>query len=182
MSNKAQIVILCEDSVHYHFSKKYLELLGFNGKKIIGYYNPKGRSVGSGVAYVIGKYEREINALRSKSYLDCILVVMIDDDAQDNIRLLHNIYKPKQNEKIFILSPKRTIESWFYYIDTRDCSVEFHQDKDGNLKSYKQNYRNPKPTQFAKKLKNEICYKSLPQDAPDSLQDACGELARLLTR
>ncbi|MSP27831.1 MAG: hypothetical protein EXR80_05185 [Methylococcales bacterium] len=66
MDTKAQIFILCEDTVHYHFTKKYFELLGFNSRNIRGEYNPKGRSVGSGAKYVQDNYQKQLKAFHSK--------------------------------------------------------------------------------------------------------------------
>jgi hypothetical protein len=181
MNTKAQVFILCEDTVHYHFTRKYFEILGFNSGKIIGNYNPKGRSVGSGAEYVKDNYEKEVKAFHSKvSHLDYILVVIIDDDTKDNIRYLYQKYKPLSNEAILIFSPIRNIESWFYYIDTLDFNVENNRDEKGYIKDYALQYKKKsKPTEFAKKLKNEICINGLPENAPSSLHHACNELNRL---
>jgi len=178
MSNKAQVFILCEDTVHYHFARKYFELLGFNSRKIKGKYNPKGRSVGSGAEYVKENYEKEIRAFHSKNYLDYVLVVIIDDDTKDNIRQIYQKYVPLPNETILMFSPARNIESWFYYIDTGNFDAE-DKDEKGNVTDYKSQYRNSKPTEFAKKLKNEICINGLPENAPASLHHACDQLNRL---
>jgi hypothetical protein len=178
MSNKAQVFILCEDTVHYHFARKYFELLGFNSRKITGKYNPRGRSVGSGAGYVKENYEKEIKAFHSKNYLDYILVVIIDDDTKNNARYLYQKYAPSLNETILIFSPVRNIESWFSYIDTGNFHVE-EKDEQGNTTDYKSQYKNSKPTEFAKKLKNEICINGLPENAPASLRCACDELKRL---
>ena len=178
MSNKAQVFILCEDTVHYHFARKYFELLGFNSRKITGKYNPKGRSVGSGAEYVKENYEKEIRAFHSKNYLDYVLVVIIDDDTKDNIRQIYQKYVPLPNETILMFSPARNIESWFYYIDTGNFDAE-DKDEKGNVTDYKSQYRNSKPTEFAKKLKNEICINGLPENAPASLHHACDQLNRL---
>lgn len=171
MNCNAQIFILCEDTTHYHFTKKYFELLGFNSRKIRGDYNAKGRSVGSGAEFVKNHYEKELKAFHSKvTHIDCILVIVIDDDTKNHVQHLFNLYQPISNEKILIFSPKRNIESWFYYID-------------GNLidenEDYKKHYKNAKPTEYAKKLKNEICVNGLPENAPSSLHHACEELKRL---
>jgi cellulose synthase/poly-beta-1,6-N-acetylglucosamine synthase-like glycosyltransferase len=171
MNTKAQVFILCEDTVHYHFARKYFELQGFNSKKITGKYNPKGISVGSGAEYVKENYAREIKAFHSKvNHLDYILVVIIDDDTKEHIKSLYQIYTPLENEKVLIFSPKRNIESWFYYIDGNNVSES---------EDYKKNYRNTKPTEFAKKLKEEICAIGLPENAPSSLHHACKELNRI---
>ena len=178
MNNKAQVVILCEDTVHYHFARKYFELLGFKGK-ITGKHNPRGRSVGSGAEYVKDNYEKEIKAFHSKvNHLDYVLVVIIDDDTKDNAKNLYKKYTPSTNEAILIFSPVRNIESWFYYIDTSYFHAE-DKDNQGKIADYKSQYKGSKPTEFAKKLKNEICTNGLPQNAPPSLHHACSELNRL---
>ncbi|WP_394754720.1 hypothetical protein [Crenothrix sp.] len=179
MNSAAQVFILCEDTVHYHFARKYLELLGFNNRKIRGKYNPKGRSVGSGAKYVIENYETEVKAFHSKvNHLDYILVVIIDDDTTNNARSLYQKYAPLANETILIFSPVRNIESWFFYIDTGNASVE-KPNEQCQITDYKNQYRNTKPTEFAKRLKEEICINGLPENAPSSLHHACNELNRL---
>ena len=171
MNTKAQVFILCEDTVHYHFTKKYFELLGFNSRNIRGEYNPKGRSVGSGAKYVQDNYQKQLKAFHSKiNHLESILVIVIDDDTKEHIKKLHQIYPRLHDEKVLIFSPKRNIESWFYYIDGNFID---------EFTDYKNNYRNAKPTEFAKKLKNEICINGLPENAPSSLHHACHELNRL---
>lgn len=178
MSNKAQVIILCEDTIHYHFARKYFELLGFKGR-IIGRHNPKGRSVGSGAVHVIDSYEKEIKTFHSKvNHLGYILVVIIDDDTKDNARNLYKKYTPSSNESILIFSPMRNIESWFHYIETGNFNIE-DKDEQGRITDYKSQYKNSKPTEFAKKLKNEICTNGLPANAPASLRCACNELKRL---
>ncbi|NOQ34589.1 MAG: hypothetical protein GQ569_01675 [Methylococcaceae bacterium] len=171
MNNDAQIFILCEDTNHYHFARKYFELLGFNKRKIYSRHNPKRISVGSGAKYVENNYLQQIKAFKSKAnHLDCILIVIIDDDTKNLIQNLYQLYTPSANEKILIFSPKRNIESWFHYIE-------------GNLidetEDYKKNYRDAKPTEFAKKLKNKICINDLAKDTPSSLHHACKELEKL---
>lgn len=153
MSNNAQVFILCEDTAHYHFARKYFELLGFNNRKITGKYNPKGRIVGSGAEYVKENYDKEIKAFHSKNHMDYILVVIIDDDTKDNAKNLYQKYMPLPNETILIFSPVRNIESWFCYIDTDNFHVE-EKDEQGKTTDYKSQYKNSKPTEFAKKLKN----------------------------
>ena len=173
MNRSSQIFILCEDTTHYHFAnKKCFELLGFNSRKITGKYNPKGRSVGSGAVFVREHYKKELKAFHSKAtYLDYVLVVIIDDDTKDHVQNLFDYYQPLPNEKVLIFSPKRNIESWFYYADGN--SIDENED-------YKKHYKNAKPTEYAKKLKNEICINGgLPENVPSSLHHACDELKRL---
>jgi len=107
------------------------------------------------------------------------LSVIIDDDTRNRIQDLYDIYKPSKNENILIFSPKRNIESWFYFIDTGDINVEHNKDKNGKIRDYKPQYEYSKPTELAKKLKEEICLNGLPENAPASLRCACDELNRL---
>ncbi|MCX7098372.1 MAG: hypothetical protein NTV43_10770 [Methylococcales bacterium] len=172
-SKRPQIYILCEDKNHYYFARKYFELLGI--ENILGKYNPKGE--GSGADFVTKSYEKRFKAFRYKA--GSFLVVIIDDDTRDRIQDLYNIYKPSKNENILIFSPKRNIESWFHFIETGDMGVETHKDEKGKLMDYKSKYKSYKPTEFAKKLKEDICQKSLPEHAPSSLHHACNELKRL---
>jgi hypothetical protein len=186
MNTKAQVFILCEDTFHYHFARKYFELLGFNNRNIRGTFNPKGRSVGSGAKYVQDNYDKEVKAFHSKvNHLDSILVIVIDDDTKNindepknRVRILHEKYKPLANESILIISPIRNIESWFCYIDTNNTNVEI-PDENGEIQDYKKNYQNAKPTEFAKKLKEQICINGLPENILSSLRHACNELKRL---
>jgi hypothetical protein len=176
MSNKntGQVFILCEDSVHYHFIRKYLELLSFNSRNIKGCFNPKGRSVGSGAQSVQDNYKKQLQAFRSKVNKNkserLTLVVMIDDDTKDRIKKLYEIDEPTKSERVLIFSPKRNIESWFHYIDGNNINES---------DDYKKIYRNAKPTEFAKKLKEKVCVRGLPENAPSSLHHTCRELARL---
>jgi len=172
-SKRPQVYILCEGKNDYYFARKYFELLGI--KNILGKYNPKGE--GSGADFVTNSYEKRFKAFRYK--VGSFLVVIIDDDTRDRIQHLYDIYKPSKNENILIFSPKRNIESWFHFIKTGDINVETNVDKNGKIKDYKPLYKECKPTEFARKLKEEICLIGLPENAPSSLHHACNELKRL---
>lgn len=171
MSNRnAQVCILCEDTTHFHFARKYLILLGFNSRNIIPRHNPKGRSTGSGAVYVKDKYKNEVEAFRRKNRSSYILVVIIDDDTKNHLHNLKQIYSPNTTEKILLFSPARNIESWFHYIEGNAI---------GETEDYKKLYYQSEPSKFAKKLKQDFCSNSLPCDAPSSLHQACNELKRL---
>jgi hypothetical protein len=171
--HQPQVVILCEDNTHYHFARKYLQCRGF--KKIRKKMPFKGG--GSGEQYVREHYAQELKAYRSQmNHLNIALVVVIDADMnsiEERIKSLddQNPQKPRSDiEKIAIFVPKRNIETWFHYLDGHDCDEE---------KSYKSLHKNSRPSQFAKKLHEEICSQELPDDAPPSLFHACQELKRL---
>ncbi len=110
--------------------------------------------------------------------MNYILVIIIDDDTKDNIKSLYETYSPLSGESILIFSPVRNIASWFHYIETGNSEIE-NKDEQGRITDYKSQYKNSKPTKFAKKLKNEICTNGLQANAPASLRCACDELNRL---
>lgn len=178
-NKKPQVVILCEDLMHYHFARKYLQNIGFN--RIIPNICPKGRC--SGEQYVREHYAKEIKAYRSKvKYLNIALVVVIDADLKsidqriDSLNESEFMMKLKQNarlekEKIAIFVPKRNIETWIHYLN--DC--EYNEEE-----TYKGLYqRDCSPSLFAEKLVKKICPKGLSKNAPSSLHHACKELKSL---
>jgi hypothetical protein len=178
MSNKnAQVCILCEDTKTFNFARRYLDLLGFDSRNIIPKHNPEGRSTGCGYDFVKRNYKKEVDAFHQKNRSSYILIVLIDDDTKNHVNDLYKTYKPKSNERILIFSPNRNIESWFHYIDTLDVTVE--SKINGEIRDYKQLYKERKPREFATKLKKEICANELPENAPSSLHHACNELNRL---
>jgi hypothetical protein len=178
MSNKnTQVCILCEDIAHFNFARRYLELKGFDTRNIIPKHNPRGRADGSGFDFVKKNYQKEVDAFHQKNRLSYILIVIIDNDTKDHANDLYKKYNPKQNERILIFSPNRNIESWFHYIETLDATVEYK--KDNEVTDYKKTYKDRKPREFAKKLKEQICASGLPETAPSSLHHACKELSRI---
>ena len=168
-----QVVILCEDITHYHFARKYFQCRGC--KQFIPKICPKGRR--SGEQYVREHYAQELKAYRSQmNHLNIALVVVIDADMnsiEERIKSLdeQNPQNPRSDiEKIAIFVPKRNIETWFHYLDGYDWDEN---------ESYKSLHKNSRPSQFAKKLHQEICFQGLPDNAPSSLFHACEELKRL---
>jgi hypothetical protein len=178
MSNSnAQVCILCEDVTTFNFARRYLDLLGYDSRNIIPKHNPAGRSTGCGYDFVKNNYQKEVEAFHQKNRLSYILVVIIDNDTKNHVDDLYKNYRPKKDEKILIFSPNRNIESWFHYIETLDFTVE--NEKEGKVPDYKKTYKERKPREFAKKLKEIICQNGLAANAPSSLHDACKELNRI---
>ena len=185
--NGYRITVLCEDKNQYDFICAYAKLLGVDNRKItkLPAYNN---------ATVLKHYPNAVKSYRKYAAQNIILVIMIDADKktiQERFREFDeklDIEKFKlnqdtryDNEKILIFIPIRNIESWFYYIDTKNIDGEIQRDGDGNLISYKNKYQNKEinVNLLAKKLKEEICPNGLPQNAPSSLHHACNELNRL---
>jgi len=180
-----RISILCEDLAQYDFISAYAKLLGAESRKIIklSAYNN---------ATVLKHYPHAVKSHRQYASQNIILLIMIDADektiqerlSEFDEKLDYQKYKLNQNtrldkEKILIFTPIRNIESWFHYIATNDFNAESLTDNKGKIVSYKNQYLNTDVNELAARLKENICVKGLPQNAPSSLHHACNELNRL---
>ena len=176
---RVQIVILCEDRQQEVFARHFLKKRGFTGlfrTKIC----PPGSQ--SGEQYVRTQYPMEVKAYRqNKNRVSIALVVLIDADTsplQDRLNQLASILdedaqdKRRSHEAIAIFVPKRNIETWIHYLQGETVNEE-----DAYAK-----FKNEAVCKTAAEGLVDRCYsQSLPEDAPRSLQAACGELQPLLS-
>ncbi|MEJ6481318.1 hypothetical protein N0Y54_08245 [Nostoc punctiforme UO1] len=173
---RVQIVILCEDKQQEVFARYFLKKRGFIlDRNFRIEICPKG----AGEQFVRKRYPAEVKAYRSKNYLSGMLVVLIDADKKtveerlnqlDDalIEDLQQIRQPKEAIAIFI--PKRNIETWIHYLQDEAVDEETEYSKLTNESACKPSVEN---------LVNQ-CYQGLDENAPPSLQAACGELQRIL--
>ncbi|MEM7130845.1 MAG: hypothetical protein AAF702_31260 [Chloroflexota bacterium] len=140
---------------------------------------PQGK--GSGEQYVREKFVAEVRTFRQKAaHTNSVLIFAIDADTKgvqarfnELGNLLNEAHMPErgQSEKIAIFVPKRNIETWIAYAQgTKVNETDVYQKLDRE--------RECKPA--VKHLKDNICSKPLPENAPSSLFTACEELNRLL--
>jgi hypothetical protein len=176
---RVQIVILCEDRQQEVFARSFLKKRGFTGL-----IRPKICPPGSqaGEQYVRTQYLAEVKAYRQKrNQVSIGLVVLIDADTgtlEARLNWLASVLdedaqeKRRSNEAIAIFVPKRNIETWIHYLQGETVNEEAVYAKFNNDEA------------VCKKPVEDLadrCYsQSLPEDAPRSLQAACGELQRLL--
>ena len=177
MSEYTQVVILCEDHQQEVFARHFLTKCGINRRRIRVRVAPGGK--GSGEQFVRQKYPEEIQYLRSRSYLNIALAVLVDADTRsvrDRLRQLDDelvsksLPRRQSDEKIGIFVPKRNIDTWIRYLQGETVNeVEAYPrlEKEGDCKP------------FVAKLA-EIRHQPLPDNAPSSLKSACGELSRIL--
>ena len=176
---RVQIVILCEDRQQEVFARYFLKKRGFQGlfRAIIC---PPGSQ--SGEQYVRAQYPVEVKAYRQNRYRVSIgLAVLNDADnstLQDRLNQLidalrENSQENRQSdEAIAILVPKRNIETWIHYLQGETVNeVEEYSKFEKNEASCQSSVEN---------LADRCRSQNLPEDAPPSLQTACGELQRLL--
>ncbi|MEG3928701.1 MULTISPECIES: hypothetical protein [unclassified Microcoleus] len=179
MSRRVQIVILCEDRQQEVFARYFLKKRGFTGQ-FRANICPKGSQAGE--EYVRTHYPGEVKAYRQKrNQVSIGLVVLIDADTgtlEARLNELASVLgendekKREPNEAIAIFVPKRNIETWIHYLQGETVNEENAYAKFENNEA------------VCKKPVEDLadrCYsQSLPEDAPRSLQAACGELQRLL--
>jgi hypothetical protein len=116
----AQIVVLAEDLVQVNFVFRYLNRMGYSGRKIRAVQSPAGR--GSGEQYVREQYPNEVGYYRNRArQRSAALVAVIDADkktVQDRENELQRALETagealrRANESIVLLIPKRHIETW----------------------------------------------------------------------
>lgn len=176
---RVQIVILCEDLQQDVFARHFLKKRGFAGlfrSKIC----PPGSQAGE--QYVRTQYPVEVKAYRqNRNRVSIGLVVLIDADTgtlQEYLDQLANVLKEdsqpsrQPDEAIAIFIPKRNIETWIHYLQGETV------DEETGYSKFDKNEATCKP--YVENLAEQCCTQNLPEDAPDSLQAACGELQRLL--
>lgn len=176
---RVQIVILCEDRQQEVFARFFLKKRGFTGR-FKANICPAGSQ--SGEQYVRTHYPEEVKAYRQNRNRVAIgLVVLIDADTDTLEARLNQLAsvldqdaqeKRQSNEAIAIFVPKRNIETWIHYLQGETVNEE---------DAYAKFKNNEAVCKTAVEDLADRCYsQSLPEDAPPSLQAACGELQRLL--
>lgn len=176
---RVQIVILCEDRQQEVFARHFLKMRGFTGI-IRAKICPSGSQ--SAEQYVRSQYAAEVKAYRQNRNRVAIgLVVLIDADKaklQERLDRLADALsfaaqsERRSDEAIAIFIPKRNIETWIHYLQG-----EVVNEKDSYAK-FEHNEAVCKPD--VEKLAEECRSQKLSDNAPESLQAACGELQRLL--
>jgi hypothetical protein len=176
---RVQIVILCEDRQQEVFARYFLKKRGFTGR-FRANICPEGSQAGE--QYVRTHYPEEVKAYRQKrNQVSIGLVVLIDADTgtlEARLNELASVLEEDEqknrgsNEAIAIFVPKRNIETWIHYLQGETVNEEA---------VYARFKNNEAVCKTAVEDLADRCYsQSLPEDAPPSLQAACGELQRLL--
>ena len=178
MDKYTSFILLCEDRQHEVFMRKFLNQCGVNSDRIRVINHKPG--VGSGEQFVRKQYPMEVSAYRKKrNNLNIGLAVMIDADIksiQDRYNELGNELKkarlPKRTkkEKIGIFIPKRSIETWIYFLMGQTVNEVDRYPKLNNESDCKS---------LVQQLANNR-HHPLPVETPHSFQQACAEINRLI--
>jgi hypothetical protein len=88
-NRRVKIVILCEDSQHEAFTRRFLKGMGWNTREIRVEKSPSGR--GAGTQWVIVKFPEELAIYRKRSsQAASALIAMIDADNR-SLEILSNV-------------------------------------------------------------------------------------------
>jgi hypothetical protein len=171
------VVLLTEDKQQQVFTRRFLQGLGYDPRKLRVLPIPQGQ--GSGEQYVRERYASEVRNLRSGQFQQALVVVLDADTGEvaDRTRQLAaelnaaGLEPRADDERIVHLIPRRNIETWIAYLRGEQV----------NEKDKYQRLKRERDCQPAVDRLVEL-YRSnqpLPVGCPSSLKTALEELHRL---
>lgn len=177
---EAQIVLICEDSQHESFARRFLERAGWDRRKIRVVKAPGGR--GSAEQFVRRTFPAELAALRRRQ-VDRSIAVLIDGDrlgprerlAQlDEACVAADVPPRTKDDRAAVFVPKRQIETWLAYLGGE--TVDESRDDYPRL-------QRPRDCKSHVAVLATMCERSeLRLPAPPSLEAACVEFQLRLVR
>jgi hypothetical protein len=122
---RVKIVLLCEDSQHEAFARRFLGGMGWNTREIRVEKSPS--AGGSAEQWVRERFPKELNVYRHRRQLAAsAMIAIIDADAKgvnDRVREFKEVCDARQmkfrypDEAVAIVVPKRNIETWIHYLN-----------------------------------------------------------------
>jgi hypothetical protein len=182
MSRNVNVVILCEDSQHEAFIRRFLDKRKDVYRVTRVVKSPKGR--GSGEQFVRVEYSKELRFYRERQYrVGQMLIVMIDGDKHTVAERLEQVEagcadanEPRRaaHEHVAIFVPMRSIETRFAYLD--GTSVE-------EIDTAYPKLDRERDCQRHADVLAEMCQQSkLREPVPMSLQQACAEYQKRISQ
>lgn len=182
MSRSVQLVLLCEDTQHETFARRFLEKAGWTTRRLRVEKSPQGR--GSAAQFVRERFPTELAAYRSnRNRVAQALVVIVDGDKTGAVERLkefakacagENIEPRKDDDRVAIFIPTWNIETWLAYLD--GTTVD---ESRGNYPRLER----PRDCQQHVDRLFEMCQQNnLRQPAPASLVAACDEYKKRMPR
>jgi hypothetical protein len=171
---RVKIVLLCEDSQHEAFTRRFLEGMGWNMREMRVEKSPTAR--GSAEQWVKGRFPAELKVYRQRRQKAASgLIAMIDADAeevQDRISEFEAACGAQQTpfradgETVAIVVAKRNIETWIHYLNGRQVNEQ-------NSYAKLERERGCKPA--VNNLVHQCKSTGLTGETPPSLATACNE-------
>jgi hypothetical protein len=123
VNRRAQLVLLCEDTQHEAFARRFLSGIGWEARAIRVEKAPAGG--GAAEQFVRRRFPVELRAHRSRQVSQVLVVVMDGDSVGVAARLRQlsdacadaGVEWRKDDEKIAIFIPTSNIETWLAYLE-----------------------------------------------------------------
>ena len=173
---RVQAVLLCEDLQHEVFVRRFFKKYGWDTRWWRVERAPPGR--GSAEQFVRKQYPVELAVLRKLGRRETALAVMIDGDERglagrhkDLVDACRSagIEPQVPNERVLVLVPTWSIESWFAYLDGQHVDESKH---------YPRLTKESDCQRHVNALAEMCQQQALRPPAPDSLRAACEEYRR----
>lgn len=174
-----QIVLLCEDTQHETFVRRYLNTVGWSTRRLRVERAPGGR--GSGAQFVRTRFPNELAEYRRRRHVTQALIVVVDGDnlgvverrAELDEACRENEVEVRQaDERVLVLVPSWNVETWIAYLDGQ---------KVDEMRPDYPRLRKPRQCQQHVDTLADMCRgDGLRAPAPPSLEAACAEYQRLL--
>lgn len=169
---KVTLTIICEDTQHECFARRFLSGMGWDKRGLRIVKSPSGR--GSGEQWVRQKYAEELKSFR-KRHVEYAFISILDGDAHgvlgriqqfDNSCGELGIPHRQPDDKAAIIVPTRSIETWISYLMGKQIEEDSTYPK---LRCESECYP------AVEKLLSLCKTTGLPENAPSSLKAACVE-------
>lgn len=177
-TRRVKIVLLCEDSQHEAFARRFLRGMGWNTRELRVEKSPS--ASGSAEQWVRETFPSELEIYRRrKKRAASALIAMIDADSTDvqsRIKGFEDACNSRQipfraaDEAVAIIVPKRNIETWLHYLSGEAVDEERDYPKLAKERGCK----------LAVDQLVRMCKSAgLPTEAPSALAAACDEYGRV---
>jgi len=175
MSRNVQLVLLCEDSRHETFARRFLKRAGWSTRRLR--VEPLSQGRGSAEQRVRERFPIELSSYRStRRYVDQALIVVVDGDNRGVSGRLRQLAEACQSkgvpprkdaERVAVFVPTWNIETWLAYLDGESV--------DESRGDYPELAR-PRDCQRHVDRLHQMCEQGeLRKPSPPSLEAACAE-------
>lgn len=177
MTRNVRVVLVCEDTQHEAFARRFLNEMGWTLRDLRVEKAPQGR--GSGEQYVRERFPQELRGLRTRPGR-VVLIAMIDGDkrgVEERLRDFEGACRRQSvpareaEESVLLLVPTWNIETWLAYLDGEDV--------DESRPDYPRFAREGDCQPHVEALARMCRDRALRAPAPSALVAACREYERL---
>ncbi len=167
---RVKIVLLCEDSQHEAFVRRFLKGMGWNTREMRVEKSPsKG---GSAEQWVRENFPKELKIYRQRRQKAASALIAVIEEVRERIDEfeaacnLQRVPFRVDGEEVALVVPKRNIETWIYFLDGNKVNEQEAYPKLGRERRCKSAVKNL--VRFCRST-------GLVQDAPHALTAACDE-------